>query len=446
MFVAQEAPGPGLLQGGKIAAKCVEEETFPKELLRNLGEQWDAKSINVPKSGERKTRGETTVEVDMGESHLFAYRVDAFRPVRGPALLWHVDNDSSGERPARNARDEALVDALFVVAAAMSKQPGAVTLEAFKQLPLIASLRGDLSDGLCDEEIAEAWTNAELALGAAANKAQFTRVWELVDQLSTERFHRPPSWCAFEVLRASEPTGEHLVIVSVHLKSVEGGDYSRTKKDIRALGRAVSKLQQPGTVVILGDFNAPPHIVLPEFKAVGLSNFDKAINGTTPTNMYRFCSDGTDGHVYDGVYSSNPGSVEGGVLTVPNIDAAYEEMVHKAQQLTNNPGPIMRPVVNGGDVDIVAKDGVPSWLRQKVKDEVYRQWSDHMPIYAKYLWCMASDAAEVQNEVAAEPTAAELPPPAPEPVAVASESAAEPTVSAPAPAVAEEPTPESKED
>ena len=57
------------------------------------------------------------------------------------------------DAPARNARDEALVDALFVVAAAMSKQPGAVTLEAFKQLPPIQSLRGELPDDLSDAEI-----------------------------------------------------------------------------------------------------------------------------------------------------------------------------------------------------------------------------------------------------------------------------------------------------
>ena len=36
---------------------------------------------------------------------------------------------------APNAAEQALVDALFVVAAAMSKQPGAVTLEAFAELP-----------------------------------------------------------------------------------------------------------------------------------------------------------------------------------------------------------------------------------------------------------------------------------------------------------------------
>ena len=47
--------------------------------------------------------------------------------------------------------------ALFVVAAAMSKQPGAVTLEAFKQLPPIQSLRGELPDDLSDAEIADAW-------------------------------------------------------------------------------------------------------------------------------------------------------------------------------------------------------------------------------------------------------------------------------------------------
>ena len=68
-----------------------------------------------------------------------------------------VDVDVEEDAPARNARDEALVDALFVVAAAMSKQPGAVTLEAFKQLPPIQSLRGELPDDLSDAEIADAW-------------------------------------------------------------------------------------------------------------------------------------------------------------------------------------------------------------------------------------------------------------------------------------------------
>ena len=43
-----------------------------------------------------------------------------------------------GWRRRGNARDEAL-DALFVVAAAMSKQPGAVTLEAFKHVRCAAS-------------------------------------------------------------------------------------------------------------------------------------------------------------------------------------------------------------------------------------------------------------------------------------------------------------------
>ena len=67
-----------------------------------------------------------------------------------------VDVDVEEDAPARNARDEALVDALFVVAAAMSKQPGAVMLEAFKQLPPIQSLRGELPDDLSDAEIADA--------------------------------------------------------------------------------------------------------------------------------------------------------------------------------------------------------------------------------------------------------------------------------------------------
>ena len=83
-----------------------------------------------------------------------------------------VDVDVEEDAPARNARDEALVDALFVVAAAMSKQPGAVTLEAFKQLPPIQSLRGELPDDLSDAEIADAWAKAGLAVGAAADPGQ----------------------------------------------------------------------------------------------------------------------------------------------------------------------------------------------------------------------------------------------------------------------------------
>ena len=93
-------------------------------------------------------------------------------------------------------RDEALVDALFVVAAAMSKQPGAVTLEAFKQLPPIQSLRGELPDDLSDAEIADAWAEAGLAVGAAADKTAFTRAWLALDQLYDDDMmveaRRPP--------------------------------------------------------------------------------------------------------------------------------------------------------------------------------------------------------------------------------------------------------------
>ena len=127
-----------------------------------------------------------------------------------------VDVDVEEDAPARNARDEALVDALFVVAAAMSKQPGAVTLEAFKQLPPIQSLRGELPDDLSDAEIADAWgavstpstrrrltgsfphswAEAGLAVGAAADKTAFTRAWLALDQLYDDDMmveaRRPP--------------------------------------------------------------------------------------------------------------------------------------------------------------------------------------------------------------------------------------------------------------
>ena len=101
-----------------------------------------------------------------------------------------VDVDVEEDAPARNARDEALVDALFVVAAAMSKQPGAVTLEAFKQLPPIQSLRGELPDDLSDAEIADAWAEAGLAVGAAADKTAFTRAWLALDQSTTGDLRR----------------------------------------------------------------------------------------------------------------------------------------------------------------------------------------------------------------------------------------------------------------
>ena len=110
----------------------------------------------------------------------------------GPVVDVDVDEDA----PARNARDEALVDALFVVAAAMSKQPGAVTLEAFKQLPPIQSLRGELPDDLSDAEIADAWAEAGLTVGAAADKTAFTRAWLALDQLYDDDMmveaRRPP--------------------------------------------------------------------------------------------------------------------------------------------------------------------------------------------------------------------------------------------------------------
>ena len=56
-----------------------------------------------------------------------------------------VDVDVEEDAPAGTRATRRLVDALFVVAAAMSKQPGAVTLEAFKQLPpTIPAAAGEL--------------------------------------------------------------------------------------------------------------------------------------------------------------------------------------------------------------------------------------------------------------------------------------------------------------
>merc|ERR1719161_227428 len=112
----------------------------------------------------------------------------------GPVVDVGMDVDDGAS--ARGARDEALIDALFVVAAAMSKQPGAVTLEAFKQLPPIVSLRGDLPDDLSDGEIADAWTEAGLGVGAAADKNAFKRAWLALDQLYDDDLmveaRRPP--------------------------------------------------------------------------------------------------------------------------------------------------------------------------------------------------------------------------------------------------------------
>mmetsp|Transcript_17692 Transcript_17692/g.52622 ORF Transcript_17692/g.52622 Transcript_17692/m.52622 type:complete len:276 (-) Transcript_17692:59-886(-) len=97
---------------------------------------------------------------------------------------------------ARGARDEALVDALFTVGAAMSKAPGKMTLAAFKALPPIASLRGELPDDLSDAEIGDAWLEAGLDPAAAADKTAFTKVWLALDQLydddMMDEARRPP--------------------------------------------------------------------------------------------------------------------------------------------------------------------------------------------------------------------------------------------------------------
>ncbi|CAH0363992.1 unnamed protein product [Pelagomonas calceolata] len=313
MFVVQEAPGAALRNKGKVngnARRCVKNGTFLDELLRNLvensdGDQWRAESREVPKYEGK---------VDMGESHVFAWREDAFSLVDGPSLLCVVDS-------------------------------------------------------------------------------------------SSERFHRPPSWCVFDVRRPGVPTGERLLIVSVHLKAVQNNDTTRTREDVRVLGRAVVELQrqQRGTVtvIIVGDFNASPTLVVSEFQEAGLGDFVSALDNSKFTNMYRFCGNGADGHVYDGVYTSNRGQVEGGVLDVPEVDAAYNEMKDKAPNLmAGDLCAIMHRIVYGGDAAIVDLNGVPLGLRTIVREELYRQWSDHMPIYAKYSCLMASDADAKDTGVA----------------------------------------------
>ena len=47
------------------------------------------------------------------------------------------------------------------------------------------SLRGELPDDLSDAEIADAWAEAGLAVGAAADKTAFTRAWLALDSSTT---------------------------------------------------------------------------------------------------------------------------------------------------------------------------------------------------------------------------------------------------------------------
>ena len=93
-----------------------------------------------------------------------------------------VDVPAAAAPAARGARDAALVDALFTVAAAMTPT-GAVTLDALKALPPLQSLAGDLPDDLSADEIAGCWTDAGLAVDGAADRAGFERAWFLLDDL-----------------------------------------------------------------------------------------------------------------------------------------------------------------------------------------------------------------------------------------------------------------------
>ena len=91
---------------------------------------------------------------------------------------------------------QALIDALFTVAQSMSKVAGTVTLAAFKQLPPIQSLMGDLPDDLSDEEVADAWGEAGLETSASADKAAFKAAWLSLDDLYDDDLmveaRRPP--------------------------------------------------------------------------------------------------------------------------------------------------------------------------------------------------------------------------------------------------------------
>ena len=71
-----------------------------------------------------------------------------------------------------------------------------MSLDAFKALPPVASLRGGLPDDLSDDEIADAWAEAGLAPSAPADKTAFTRAWLALDQLYDDDLmveaRRPP--------------------------------------------------------------------------------------------------------------------------------------------------------------------------------------------------------------------------------------------------------------
>lgn len=237
------------------------------------------------------------------------------------------------------------------------------------------------------------------------------------DQSRGRRFHRAPALVEFLVAKEGRLHGAWLLVASVHLKS---GGKEATVEEVALVARALAEYtaacrrSERTVLLLLGDFNLSTARVIEVLRDNGIAM--KPCFDDGPTNMWRFTGRGAldDGEQYDAVLlwewqppaegaddlaAATDGHVvtSGRVLAIPELEAAYHEMLRVAQALDQPPSRIGERALGGfgaaeaervaratrAERETPATDGVPGWLRQSYRKQVAKVWSDHMPITAQ---------------------------------------------------------------
>ena len=229
----------------------------------------------------------------------------------------------------------------------------------------------------------------------AWDKAKYAVVTDpvLLEPSGGEHFHRAPCW----MLLREQGTNVHVALMSCHLKS---GGQGVTSHDANLMATCCHDLvdqlrTRHGEVamLVMGDFNLTSQQVLRAFHTTREeSEFASLLDVAAhqPSNMYRFTSNGEaeNGHAYDGAFLNSPAHT--GVATVHDVPSLLPqvtremETIGKAIQAAlpewSSLSALTQTALKGLLPKLGATDEVPALVRNLYREEVARQWSDHVPV------------------------------------------------------------------
>eukprot|EP00045_Choanoeca_perplexa_P016209 m.215469 g.215469 ORF g.215469 m.215469 type:complete len:597 (+) comp17199_c0_seq2:91-1881(+) len=229
----------------------------------------------------------------------------------------------------------------------------------------------------------------------AWDKSKYTVVKDPValEPADGEAFHRAPCW----MLLQDQTIDSHLALVSCHLKS---GGQELTLHDAKLMAlqchALVERLRtEHGEVamLVLGDFNLDARQVQRAFHTTHAeSDFASLLDLSShiPSNMYRFTANGeaVNGHAYDGAFLNSPKHSGTAVVhdtntILPKVTQEMEAIgkaIHDALPEWTSLSKLTQAALKSLKPKAGATDNVPALIRNLYREEVARQWSDHVPV------------------------------------------------------------------